>query len=192
MKILIRNSDNVVIYAQADLALDTEAHGDGWRDPKFNTSNATLADATLPPHWTGAVWSYVGGVWAVVDTARNGVIVAEQKAAKWEAIKAERDRRKGAGYKVGTLWFHSDADSRIQQIGLVIMAASVPAGLQWKTLDGSFVAMTPVLAGQIFNAAAANDQAIFAKAEQHKAAMEASADPAGYNFTTGWPAVYGG
>lgn len=37
---------------------------------------------------------------------------------KWDAIKAERDRRKAGGFKVGALWFHSDADSRIQHLGL--------------------------------------------------------------------------
>ena len=42
----------------------------------------------------------------------------EIKASKWEAIKAERDHRKAGGFKVGTLWFHSDADSRIQHLGL--------------------------------------------------------------------------
>jgi hypothetical protein len=67
MKILIRNSDNIVFYAQSDLVLDTELHGDNWRDPNFNTTNATLAEATLPSGWTGAIWSYIDGVWAVAD-----------------------------------------------------------------------------------------------------------------------------
>jgi len=53
------------------------------------------------------------------------------------------------------------------------------------------VPMTQTLAAQIFQATAASDQAIFARAEQHKAAMEASANPALYNFLTGWPLSYG-
>ena len=69
MKILIRKSDNVVIYAQADLQLDESAHGDGWVDNNFNTGNATLLEAGLPEHWTGAVWSYSGSVWAIADQA---------------------------------------------------------------------------------------------------------------------------
>ena len=112
------------------------------------------------------------------------------KAAKWEAIKVERDRRKALGYFVGGKWFHGDTDSRIQQIGLLMMGANIPVGMQWKTLDGSFVVMTPTLAAQIFNAAAAQDQAIFSKAEEHRVAMEASADPAAYDFSGGWPAAY--
>lgn len=116
----------------------------------------------------------------------------ELEALAWERIKAERDRRSDTGgYKVGTKWFHSDIKSRTQQLGLVQMGASIPAGLQWKTMDGSFVTMTQTLAGQILAAAAAADQAIFAAAETHKAAMMASADPASYNYLSGWPAGFG-
>ena len=31
----------------------------------------------------------------------------------------------------------------------------------------------------------------FAVAEQHRIAMESSADPAAYDYSAGWPAVYG-
>ena len=128
------------------------------------------------------------------NPARTGLELAPvlvDTDAIWERIKAERDRRKAAGTKVGTKWFHSDDGSRIQQLGLVLLGANVPAELLWKTMDGTFVPMTQTLAAQIFQATAASDQAIFARAEQHKAAMEASANPALYNFLTGWPLSYG-
>jgi hypothetical protein len=51
--------------------------------------------------------------------------------------------------------------------------------------------MTQALAQQVFGAAAASDIAIFAVAETHKAAMEASADPAAYDFSGGWPPAFG-
>lgn len=109
-----------------------------------------------------------------------------------EQIKAERDRRTdNGGYKVGTKWFHSDQKSRSQQLGLVLLGANIPVGLQWKTMDGSFVTMTQQLAGQIIAAGAASDQAIFATAETHKAAMEASQDHSAYDFSAGWPKVFG-
>ena len=50
--------------------------------------------------------------------AATDKLLAQAKAAKWESIKSERDHRKAGGFKVGTLWFHSDADSRIQHLGL--------------------------------------------------------------------------
>lgn len=108
----------------------------------------------------------------------------------WEAIKAERDRRKASGVKVGAKWYHSDDSSRIQQLGLLMMGASISASLKWKTMDGSFVSMTQTLAGQVFGAVAASDQAIFAQAEAHRLAMEASSSPASYDYSTGWPAEY--
>lgn len=118
--------------------------------------------------------------------------LAKIKSAKWEAIKAKRDNlSENGGYMVGTKWFHSDQKSRSQQLGLVLLGANIPAGLQWKTMDGSFVAMTQTLAQQILAAGAASDQAIFAAAETHKTAMEASVDPAEYDFSTNWPAIFG-
>ena len=120
------------------------------------------------------------------------VEIAQVKSAKWDAIKAERDRiMQSGGYKVGAKWFHSDKFSRSQQLALFLMESGIPAGLQWKTMDGTFVTMTQTLARQILAAGAASDQAIFAAAENHKAAMEASADPASYDFSAGWPKVYG-
>ena len=132
----------------------------------------------------------------IITTGSEGkpILVEPSKpnAAKvWDSIQAERDRRKEGGVKVGAKWFHSDDGSRIQQMGLVMMGASLPVDLQWKTMDGSFITMTPALAQQVFAAVAASDQAIFAVAEQHRVAMEASADPASYDFSAGWPKIYG-
>ena len=116
---------------------------------------------------------------------------AAARAAKWEAIMAERDRRKALGVKVGDHWYHSDADSRIQQISLFVMGASVPP-IQWKTLTTTpspvFVTMTQTIAAGIFQNTAASDAAIFAAAETHRIAMEASPTPETYDFTGGWPA----
>jgi len=117
---------------------------------------------------------------------------APTAADVWMRIKSERDRRTDrGGYQVGAKWFHSDQKSRSQQLGLVLLGASIPTNLQWKTMDGSFVTMTPTLAQQLLGAAAASDQAIFAAAQTHKAAMEASADPASYDFSGSWPPAFG-
>ena len=109
------------------------------------------------------------------------------------AIKAERDRRtQEGGYKVAGKWFHSDQFSRGQQLGLALLGAGIPAGLQWKTMDGSFVTMTQALAGQILAAVAASDAAIFAHAEQLIAEAKAAAEPSTINPLSGWPETFGG
>jgi hypothetical protein len=133
----------------------------------------------------------------------------ETKAAKWDDIKAVRNRRKAGGFKVkvgsSNKWFHSDADSRIQHLGLKDKARDLIAGggqmtdkltilghtVKWKTLDGSFVDVSAQVAFDIVSAAGDLDAQLFAAAETHKAAMEASADPASYDFSAGWPPVYG-
>lgn len=130
--------------------------------------------------------------------ARKAAAPAARKASGWEAIKTARDRCKNGGVQVGGFWFHTDNDSRIQQMGLVMLGVNIPAGLQWKTMaknpDGSaiYVAMTRDLANQVFLAVAALDQAAFAKAEEHRIAMEAAPDPSAYNWASGWPVVYTG
>jgi len=109
---------------------------------------------------------------------------------KWLQIKEERDKRKGGGVQVGAYWLHSDDTSRIQQIGLVMMGASIPSGLMWKTMTGEFVEMTPTLAGQVFQAIATYDTLNFANAETHRQAMMVAEDPASYDFSSGWITCY--
>lgn len=107
----------------------------------------------------------------------------------WESIKRHRDRLKASGVKAGGHWFHSDADSRIQQLALFVMGGSVPA-VPWKTLDGSFVTMTQTLAAQIFQGTALSDMAIFSAAERHLVGVNAAADAATYDWSSGWPAAF--
>lgn len=150
-----------------------------------------------PPCGDGQRQAFRNGGWVIEDIPQpepaHVPTSDEIKAGMWSRIKTERDRRiQSGGYKVGTKWFHSDTFSRGQQLGLVLLGANIPANLQWKTMDGTFVTMTQQLAGQILAAGAASDQAIFAAAETHKAAMEASADPSAYDFSGGWPATFAG
>ena len=126
------------------------------------------------------------------QTTLDAAILQDVKDTMTALILTERWRRTSTGaYKVGSSWFHSDDTSRIQQLGLVMMGAGMPAGIMWKTMSGAFVPMTPTLAGQIFQAAAASDMAVFTVAEQKKAAMLASATPETYSYLTGWPLIYG-
>lgn len=119
-----------------------------------------------------------------------------EKSLTWIRIKAERDRRKAGGFKVGTLWYHSDEASRGQYSILLSMAVekSIPVGTAlspaWKDMAGNFAPMTVALLRQIRDAGLALEQQLFTIAETHRMAMEASADPASYDFSTGWPAAY--
>lgn len=134
------------------------------------------------------------------------VSVSVVKATVWDDIKAKRDAVVLSGTKVGAKWYHSDEASRTKYIGLLRLAdAAVAAGgsgttalqyggqdIQWKTMDGSFIKMTVQRANDVFNAVTGLYFAAFGVAEVHRTEMEASADPANYDFSANWPAVYVG
>lgn len=114
------------------------------------------------------------------------------RAIKWEKIKTERDRRKHAGFMVQGNRFHSDPDSRIQQLGLVMMGANIPEGLQWKVIGDAFVTMTPQLAGAIFQATAQADAALFASAEAKRASINSMVslqEIEDFDHLANWPDV---
>lgn len=80
MKVLIRNVDNVAVYAQSDLVLTAGGLiGDGWGDPKFNDLNARIEEADLPSPWVGGGYQYAGGVWSVFDQPLVDRATASQK-----------------------------------------------------------------------------------------------------------------
>jgi hypothetical protein len=117
--------------------------------------------------------------------------LVSRQTAKWEEIKAYRSARQAGGVLVSGKWFNSDPDSRIQQLALVMLGANLPANVQWKTMDGSFVTLTQTLVGQIFATEVTSDQVIFGVAETHRAAMLASTTPETYDFSANWPKIYG-
>lgn len=133
------------------------------------------------------------GVWRTswIEVPLTADEIAERAASCWSQIKKERDRRAVLGVKVGAHWFHSDQQSRTQQLALTSSTLVIPSGLQWKTLTFApppvFVVMTRELAIQIVQATAASDSAIFVAAEIHRMTMEASPDPDSYDFSGGWP-----
>lgn len=162
-------------------------NGDTERSTNIAPSNLSTSQnvGDLRSNWTGHVWVEIPYI--PPPSPDMSVI----KAQMWEEIKQERDRRtQYGGYKVGSKWFHSDVFSRAQQMGLVMLGSNIPSELQWKTMDGSFVTMTPTLANQIFMAAAQSDANLFAHAEQLRLQMES--DPSNFNIAEcSWPLMYG-
>lgn len=111
----------------------------------------------------------------------------------WEKIKAERDDRIfNGGVNVGTMWFLSTERARTEYTTMLVLTSAYPpdtvirAG--WRTMQvGVEVDMTPNLLSQILVAGMAVVAAIDDVAQAHIAAMTASADPASYDYSTGWP-----
>lgn len=153
--------------------------------------------------WDGTTWF------------RDPALVAQARANQWEKLKDYRQLRQYMGVQVnigGTLyWIHSDETSRSLHLGMlgaailhilnvVVGVATLPlfpANQMWKTMDVDaqgqpvFAHLDYVAAMQIFAADAAMTSQCFGHAEYHRVMLEASNDPLNYNFTTGWPVVWG-
>lgn len=99
-------------------------------------------------------------------------------------------RTANGGYLASGKWFHSDMVSRTQQLGLLALGQNIPSGLMWKTMDGTFVQMTPDLAQQILAAASAQDSATFSFRMNLMAALKKMDDPWTVDITVGWPTIY--
>ena len=127
------------------------------------------------------------------------------KSAMWDNIQIERTRRKECAFPVDfggkTYYFHGDAESRGQQHGLMagvnhLLATGKPlktvlTTVPWVTKGGTNVTMTGELALTIFQTQMRREGEFFSVARAHKGAMEASAEPWNYNYSAGWPKIYG-
>lgn len=89
----------------------------------------------------------------------------KQKEALNTRIKGERDRKYLDGVMVQSKWFHSDLESKQQQIALYTLGADLPVNVEWKTMDGSKILLTVELVAELFLAQISNNMAIFDKAE---------------------------
>lgn len=151
---------------------------------------ATEQAMPSPAHvWDGAGW--------VLDQAMLAKLKDQARASVWAEIRATRDRLQlQGGISVGGRWFLSTERATGEYNSLINAAHGLPdntvlrAG--WRTMDGSQVAMTPGLARQILLAGIAQRCAIDDAAQAHKVALDACENPADYDYSGGWPLVFGG
>lgn len=107
----------------------------------------------------------------------------------WQRIASERDRRSlEGGVKVGSTWFHTDVLSRSKYVNIMLSDNLFSA--DWKAMGGISVQMGAAEARGVLQAIGDNDSAIFEAAQAHRKALEASEDPARYDWYGGWPPTY--
>lgn len=182
MKILVRKFDNLVIYADDSLALSEDyASGNGWIDQSFTVANSMIKDADLPPNFVGGVWSYLNGVWAVVDAVRHVQITNETlsqlKAAKnlqiseWRA-QANRSTFPYAGKVIACDELsRSDIDA---VAGAISLNGAFPAGFPnaWKAIDNTYISLPDIASFKaMYNAMTAQGTINFARSQQLKTAL---------------------
>nr|DAT68742.1 MAG TPA: protein of unknown function (DUF4376) [Bacteriophage sp.] len=147
-----------------------------------------LADPAPCPSstWDGEQWH--------IDPECAARLKAEQQEEMWERIKDKRydNLRHGVYAKSVGKWFQTDDATRLQYLALAL--ESVTGGfkkpINWKTMDNSFLMLTPELLREIMQTMHDDEEADFINAEKHKAAMLKAEHPLEYDYSDGWTANY--
>ena len=138
-------------------------------------------------------WDDKAKAWVLLP-AVAAQIKAEQQDEVWEQIKAMRydNLRHGVYAKSVGKWFQTDDATRLQYLALAL--ESVTGGfkkpINWKTMDNSFLQLTPELLREIMQTMHDDEEADFINAEKHKAAMLKAENPLEYDYSGGWTANY--
>lgn len=129
--------------------------------------------------WDGKAW--------MLDALSAAALKAGYQAEMWERIKARRHQATRSGVFVPSIgkWFHNDDPARGQYTFLRTLP-KLPEKLVWKTMDNSFVEMTQALLDELSLKMIADEQADFANAERHRAAMLKADHPLDYDYSDGW------
>lgn len=146
--------------------------------------------AIEPPPSSLHTWDAAKKTW-VLDKAAAQARKAAQQEEMWTRIKQKRhDNLRGGVYvKSISKWLHSDDESRAQYTFMRTMPA-LPEKMVWKTMDNTFVPMTKAVLDELSLQLLADEQADFANAERHRAAMLKAGSPLDYDYSGGWTANY--
>ena len=144
----------------------------------------------VPPPSALHTWDAAKKTW-VLDKAAAQVLKAAQQEEMWTRIKQKRHDNLRGGVYVKSIgeWLHSDDESRAQYTFMRTMP-TLPEKMMWKTMDNTFVHMPKALLDELSLQLLADEQADFANAERHRAAMLKADNPLDYDYSGGWTANY--
>ena len=172
------------------LAISTEQHAALLS--ALNAGSLILPDLSITPPRPSALhtWDTAKKAW-VLDKAAAQAHKTAQQEEMWTRIKQKRHDNLRGGVYVKSIgkWLHSDDESRAQYTFMRTMPA-LPEKMVWKTMDNTFVPMTKALLDELSLQLLADEQADFANAERHRAAMLKAGTPLDYDYSGGWTANY--
>lgn len=172
------------------LAISTEQHAALLS--ALNAGSLILPDLSITPPRPSALhtWDTAKKAW-VLDKAAAQAHKTAQQEEMWTRIKQKRHDNLRGGVYVKSIgkWLHSDDESRAQYTFMRTMPA-LPEKMVWKTMDNTFVPMTKALLDELSLQLLADEQADFANAERHRAAMLKAGNPLDYDYSGGWTANY--
>lgn len=136
--------------------------------------------------WDGKAW--------VLDAETAAAMKQAQQEEMWTRIKAKREEQRYGGAYIPALkkWLQSDEPSRTQYLQLQLLEAKglFKQPVRWKTMDNSFIGLDAAAVTAIALQIMDNEQADFANAERHRAAMLKAGNPLDYDYSDGWTANY--
>ena len=136
--------------------------------------------------WDGKAW--------VLDAETTAALKQAQQEEMWTRIKAKREEQRYGGAYIPALkkWLQSDEPSRTQYLQLQLLEAKglFKQPVRWKTMDNSFIGLDAAAVTAIALQIMDNEQADFANAERHRAAMLKADNPLDYDYSGGWTANY--
>lgn len=144
----------------------------------------------VPPPSALHTWDAAKKAWVLDEAATQALKTAQQEEV-WTRIKQKRHDNLRGGVYVKSIgeWLHSDDESRAQYTFMRTMP-TLPEKMMWKTMDNTFVHMTKALLDELSLQLLADEQADFANAERHRAAMLKADNPLDYDYSGGWTANY--
>ena len=156
----------------------------------LNAGCLILPDLSVTPPCPSALHTWDGKAW-VLDAETAAALKQAQQEEMWTRIKQKRHDNLRGGVYVKSIgkWLHSNDESRAQYTFMRTMS-QLPEKMMWKTMDNTFVPMTKALLEELSLQLLADEQADFANAERHKAAMLKAENPLEYDYSGGWTANY--
>lgn len=136
--------------------------------------------------WDSKAW--------VLDAETAAALKQAQQEEMWTRIKAKREEQRYGGAYIPALkkWLQSDEPSRTQYLQLQLLEAKglFKQPVRWKTMDNSFIGLDAAAVTAIALQIMDNEQADFANAERHRAAMLKADNPLDYDYSDGWTEIY--
>ena len=131
----------------------------------------------------------------VLNKERYDKYLSEKRQELWEAVKAKREEVLTSGVYVKPLgkWFHTDGVTQLSYTrAKEYFDIKHDSETQWKTMDGTFVALNKEKLNDVIVAIFEKSQEVYKIAEKHKHKIQTSVDLENYDVDAGWVETYKG
>lgn len=141
--------------------------------------------------WIGYEAYVLGGGVPIAKATPTPPPLSDIRALKKSQVNQLRDIKMALGVTYGGQVYDSDAIAALNltsTLTLVLSGTPLPTGFTWRAKNNTNVPMTLADLKGLAVALFQRGQAVYAASWMHKANIDAAADPANYDISSGWPA----